>query len=98
MNREQLEAIVRRFRASPPRSTRSHILTSLQDQEEARLRTKRERSESITVVGNEDDIGDRSQPNDPDLIEMRWVDLREQRKRQRVRQLPTLETEVIEID
>ncbi|KAF2833541.1 hypothetical protein CC86DRAFT_415385 [Ophiobolus disseminans] len=82
MNREQLEAIVRRFR----------------EQEENRIRTKRERSDSVTVVGDEDDIGDRYQHSDPDLLEMRWVDLREQRNKLRVRQLPTAETEVIELD
>ena len=49
-------------------------------------------------MGDEDDIGDRYEHSDPDLIEMRWVDLREQRKKTRVRQLPTPETEVIELD
>ncbi|KAH7084824.1 hypothetical protein BKA63DRAFT_573833 [Paraphoma chrysanthemicola] len=82
LNREQLEAMIRRFR----------------EQEETRLRMKRERSESVTVVGDDEDVGDGLSHSDPDLIEMRWVDLRAQRKAKRVRQLPTPETEVIELD
>jgi len=59
---------------------------------------KRERSDSATVVGDDDDIGDRSLRSDPDLIEGRWVDLRAERKKMRVRQLPTPDSEVIELD
>ena len=35
---------------------------------------------------------------DDDFIEIRSVDLRRKRKQQRVRQIPTDETEVIELD
>lgn len=52
----------------------------------------------MTVVGDEDDVGDRNLPNDPDLIIEKWIDLRAQRKKMRVRQLPTPETEVVELD
>ncbi|KAH3970147.1 hypothetical protein HBI25_050640 [Parastagonospora nodorum] len=84
MNREQLEAIIRRFR----------------ERDDTRLRMKRERSSSETLVGDSDDIGDRHQHSDPDpdLLELRAVDLRAERKAKRVRQLPTPETEVIELD
>jgi hypothetical protein len=58
---------------------------------------KRERSDSATVVGDEDDIGGRNLRSDSDLIEERWVDLRAQRKKMRIRQLPTPESEVIEL-
>jgi hypothetical protein len=59
---------------------------------------KRERSSSETVIGEDDDVGGRYPPGDSDLIEMRWVDLREKRKAIRVRKLPSPEEEVIEID
>ncbi|KAF1921827.1 hypothetical protein BDU57DRAFT_563962 [Ampelomyces quisqualis] len=81
LNREQLEAIVRRFR----------------DEADARAHMKRE-SSSETIGGNEDDTGDRRNSSDPDLVELRCVDLRATRKVKRVRQLPTPESEVIVID
>lgn len=59
---------------------------------------KRERSGSVTVVGDEGDVGDALTQEDADLIEMRWVDLRAERKAKRVRQLPTPGMEVIELD
>jgi hypothetical protein len=62
---------------------------------------KRERSSSETVVGDDYDVGDRcppAAPSDPDLIEMRWVDLRAKRMAMRVRKLPGAEDMVIEID
>jgi hypothetical protein len=71
MNRKQLEAIVRRLR----------------EQEESRLRTKRERS-SETIVGD----------SHPDFVELRSVDLRAMRMAKRVKQLPTPDAEVIELD
>jgi hypothetical protein len=69
-----------------------------QEQEEARQRLKRERSSSETLVGDDEDFGDGYQHSDADLIELRAVDLRAARKAKRVRQLPTPETEVIELD
>jgi hypothetical protein len=69
-----------------------------QEQEEARQRLKRERSSSETLVGDDEDVGDGYQHSDADLIELRAVDLRAARKAKRVRQLPTPETEVIELD
>jgi hypothetical protein len=77
MNRRQLEAIVRRLR----------------EQEESRLRMKRERS-SETIVGAGDDVGD----SHPDFVELRSVDLRATRRTKRVKQLPTPDAEVIELD
>lgn len=59
---------------------------------------KRERSTSATVVGDEYDVGDQYLNNGPDVIEMRWVDLRKQRKENRVRQLPAPDAEIIEIE
>jgi hypothetical protein len=70
----------------------------IQEQEETRLRIKRERSDSLTVVGDDDDIGDRSDFADPDFIEMGSVDLRKKRKLGRERQVPGDESEVIELD
>ena len=52
----------------------------------------------MTVVGDDDDVGDRALHTDPDLVEIGWRNLREERKAKRVRQLPTPETEVIELD
>jgi hypothetical protein len=52
----------------------------------------------VTVVGDDDDVGDRTLHTDPDLVEIGWRTLREERKAKRVRQLPTPETEVIELD
>jgi hypothetical protein len=97
LNREQLEAIVRRFRVSTPLNLPKGRTNAPQEKEETRIRTKRERSDSATVVGDEDDVGDRCQYSDPDILEMRWVNLREQRKRMRVPVLPSIETEVIEL-
>jgi hypothetical protein len=51
-------------------------------------------------MGDDDDIGNgyhHSDP-DPDFVELRAVDLRAERKAKRVRQLPTPQTEVIELD
>jgi hypothetical protein len=59
---------------------------------------KRERSDSLTVIGDDDDIGDRSDRADPDFIEMHSVDLRKKRKLERMRQVPSDENEVIELD
>jgi len=62
---------------------------------------KRERSCSETVVGDDDDVDNPcppTAPNDPDLIEMRWVDLRAKRMAARVRKLPGAEDMVIELD
>jgi hypothetical protein len=59
---------------------------------------KRERSDSATVVGDDDDIGDRSGDCGPDFIEMHSVDLRKKRKLPRQRQMPTEDSEVIELD
>jgi hypothetical protein len=72
----------------------------LQEREDTRQHLKRERSSSETLVGDDDDVGDRYQHSDPDpeLVELRTVDLRAERKAKRVRQLPTPETEVIELD
>ena len=53
---------------------------------------KRERSSSETIVGDGDDIAD------ADFVEMRCVDLRAERRAKRVRQLPTPESDVIELD
>jgi hypothetical protein len=77
MNRKQLEAIVSRLR----------------EQEETRIRMKRERS-SETIVGDGDDAGD----SHPDFVELRSVDLRAMRRAKRVKQLPTPDAEVIELD
>ncbi|CAN9270990.1 unnamed protein product [Alternaria alternata] len=82
LNREQLEAIVRRFR----------------EQEETRVRMKRELSDTSTVGGNDHGSSGLSATCDDDFIEIRSVDLRRKRKQQRVRQIPTDETEVIELD
>ncbi|OWY48808.1 hypothetical protein AALT_g8180 [Alternaria alternata] len=82
LNREQLEAIVRRFRG----------------QEETRVRMKRELSDTSTVGGNDHGSSGLSATCDDDFIEIRSVDLRRKRKQQRVRQVPTDETEVIELD
>ncbi|KAL1797329.1 hypothetical protein ACET3X_003935 [Alternaria dauci] len=82
LNREQLEAIVRRFR----------------EQEETRVRMKRELSDTSTVAGEDHEFGSRSGICDDDFIELRSVDLRKKRKQQRVRQIPTDETKVIELD
>ncbi|RYN23470.1 hypothetical protein AA0112_g9379 [Alternaria arborescens] len=82
LNREQLEAIVRRFR----------------EQEETRIRMKRELSDTSTVGGNDHGSSGLSATCDDEFIEIRSVDLRRKRKQQRVRQIPTDETEVIELD
>ncbi|KAF1937305.1 hypothetical protein EJ02DRAFT_458833, partial [Clathrospora elynae] len=74
LNREQLEAIVRRFR----------------EQEETRMRMKRERSDSVSTVRNDDDC-------DPDFIETDFVDLRQKRKMARLAQLPGDGVEVISL-
>jgi hypothetical protein len=81
LNREQLEAIVRRLR----------------EQEEARLRVKRERS-SDTLFDDDDDANNVRRGNDPDFIELRSVDLRARRRAKRVKQLPKPGSEVIEMD
>jgi hypothetical protein len=77
MNRKQLEAIVRRLR----------------EQEETRIRMKRERS-SETILGNGNDVGD----SHPDFVEVGSVDLRAMRRAKRMKQLPTPGAEVIELD
>ncbi|RYN76430.1 hypothetical protein AA0117_g5479 [Alternaria alternata] len=82
LNREQLEAIVWRFR----------------EQEETRVRMKRELSDTSTIEGNDHGSSGLSATCDDDFIEIRSVDLRRKRKQQRVRQIPTDETEVIELD
>ncbi|CAG5182045.1 uncharacterized protein ALTATR162_LOCUS9964 [Alternaria atra] len=82
LNREQLEAIVRRFR----------------EQEETRVRTKRELSDTSTVAGADNEFDSRSGTRDDDFFEIRSVDLRKKRKQQRVRQVPGDGIEVIELD
>jgi hypothetical protein len=69
-----------------------------QEQEDTRQRLKRERSSSQTLIGDDNDVGDRYQHSDAELVELRAVDLRAARKARHVRQLPTPETEVIELD
>jgi hypothetical protein len=59
---------------------------------------KRERSDSETIVGDDDDIGERSGGNDPDFIELHAVDLRKKRKLALTRQLPSEGDEVIVLD
>ena len=56
---------------------------------------KRERSSSVTVVGDDDDVGNRI---DPDFIEIHSVDLRKKRKLQRMRQVPNEDSVVFELD
>jgi hypothetical protein len=58
---------------------------------------KRELSDNSTVGGNDHGFSGLSATCD-DFIEIRSVDLRRKRKQQRVRQIPTDETEVIELD
>ncbi|CAN9282483.1 unnamed protein product [Alternaria alternata] len=82
LNREQLEAIVQRLR----------------EQEETRVRMKRELPDTSTVGGNDQGSSGLSVTCDDEFIEIRSVDLRRKRKQQRVRQIPTDETEVIELD
>ncbi|CAN9373262.1 unnamed protein product [Alternaria alternata] len=82
LNREQLEAIVQRFR----------------EQEETRVCMKRELPDTSTVGGNDQGSSGLSVTCDDEFIEIRSVDLRRKRKQQRVRQIPTDETEVIELD
>ena len=59
---------------------------------------KRELSDTSTVGGNDHGSSGLSATCDDDFIEIRSVDLRRKRKQQRVRQVPTDETEVIELD
>ncbi|KAG9190577.1 hypothetical protein G6011_08665 [Alternaria panax] len=82
LNREQLEAVIRRFR----------------EQEEASIRVKRELSDTSTVAGDDNEFGSRSETCNDDFIELRSVDLRKKRKQEHVRQVPTDETEVIVLD
>ncbi|KAI4685193.1 hypothetical protein J4E81_009006 [Alternaria sp. BMP 2799] len=82
LNREQLESIVRRFR----------------DQEETRVRMKRELSDTSTMAGDDHNVDSRVVACDDDFIEIRSVDLRKKRKLERVRQMPSDETEVIVLD
>jgi hypothetical protein len=70
---------------------------SNQDQEETRVRMKRELSDTSTVAGDDNNIGSRGDC-DNDFIELGSVDLRKKRRLQRVRQMPSDETEVIELD
>lgn len=53
---------------------------------------KRERSESVTVVGDEYDVCD------PDCVAVQWTDLRAERRAKRVRQVPGDGSEVIVLD
>jgi hypothetical protein len=59
---------------------------------------KRELSDTSTVGGNDHGPTGLSATYVDDFIEIRSVDLRRKRKQQRVRQIPTDETEVIELD
>jgi hypothetical protein len=59
------------------------------------MRMKRERSDSLTVVGDENDVGDRI---DPDFVELHSVDLRKKRKLQRMRQVPNENSVIVELD
>jgi hypothetical protein len=70
------------------------MLTQCKEQDDTRLKMKRERSSSETLVGDGEDVGDR----DPDFVELSCVDLRKERKAKRVRQVPTSEAEVIVLD
>jgi hypothetical protein len=59
---------------------------------------KRELSETSTVAGDDHNVGGRAEACDDDFIEISSVDLRKKRKLQRVRKIPSNETEVIELD
>jgi hypothetical protein len=98
MNREQLEAIVRRLRVSIISVLKMLMLTQCKEREDNRLRIKRERSSSATLVGDAEDVGDGGQCRDVDFVELRSVDLRAQRRAKRVRQVPMKGAEVIELD
>jgi predicted transcriptional regulator with HTH domain len=58
---------------------------------------KRELSDTSTVAGDDNNVGSRSE-GDNDFIEIGSVDLRKKRRLERVRQMPSDETEVIELD
>ncbi|KAI8934334.1 hypothetical protein NX059_009070 [Plenodomus lindquistii] len=77
MDREQLQAIVRRMR----------------EREEARQRTKRERS--VSTVGGEGDAG---VDEDPEFVETGSVDLRAKRRMVRGRAVPGVGCEIIVLD
>jgi hypothetical protein len=58
---------------------------------------KRELSDTSTVAGDDNNVGSRG-GYDNDFIEIGSIDLRKKRRLQRVRQMPSDETEVIELD
>ncbi|KAF2849038.1 hypothetical protein T440DRAFT_534575 [Plenodomus tracheiphilus IPT5] len=76
MNREQLQAIVRRMR----------------ERDHARLRTKRERSES-TLAGDDAGAGRGETGEEPDFVETGCVDLRAKRRMIGVREMRESESE-----
>lgn len=87
------------LQASSPEELR-RMFAHWKRREEERQRLKRERSESTTVVGDEEVIGEDCTPaigsDDADDVEMlRWIDLRKQRRKRRK---PTEEDEVIVLD
>jgi len=59
---------------------------------------KRELSDTSTVAGDDHNVDSRVIACDDDFIEIRSVDLRKKRKLERVRQMPSDETEVIVLD
>jgi FKBP-type peptidyl-prolyl cis-trans isomerase 2 len=75
------------------------MVIQLKRQEEIRQRLKRERSGSVTVVGDDEVVGDGNNSTAHEDIEVLGAtDLRKERRKRRKNHKPTQEDEVIVID